>query len=57
MEMYIDDIVIKSKTHTENVQYLKEAFGLMLKYNMKLNLLKCAFGVNACKFLGFLVTQ
>ena len=57
MEMYINDIVIKSKTRAENVQYLKKAFGLMLKYNMKLNSLKCAFGVNAGKFLGFLVTQ
>ena len=57
MEVYIDDIVVKSKTRAEHVQHLEKAFGLMQKYNMKLNPLKCAFSVNAGKFLGFLVTQ
>ena len=57
MEVYIDDIVIKSKTRVEHIQHLEEAFSLMRKYNMKLNVLKCAFGVNTGKFLGFLVTQ
>lgn len=56
MEVYIDDIVVKSKTHIEQMQYLEEAFVLMQKYNMKLNPLKCAFGVSTDKFLGFLVT-
>ena len=36
---------------------MEEAFALMWKYNMKLNSLKCAFGINVDKFLGFLVTQ
>ena len=57
VEVYVDDIVIKSKICVEHVQHLKEAFGLMPKYNMKLNLLKCAFGVRTDKFLGFLVTR
>ena len=57
MEVYIDDIVIKSKTRVEHIQHLEEVFSLMRKYNMKLNALKCAFGVNTGKFLGFLVTQ
>lgn len=56
MEVYIDDIIIKSKTRTEHIQHLEEAFNLMRKYNMKLNPLKCAFGVSAGKFLSFLVT-
>ena len=29
----------------------------MRKYNIKLNPLKCAFGININKFIGFLVTQ
>ena len=57
LEVYIDDIVVKSKTCTEHMQHLEEAFALMWKYNMKLNSLKCAFGINVDKFLGFLVTQ
>ena len=57
IEVYIDDIVIKSRTKSEHAQYLEEIFHLMRGYNMKLNLTKCAFGVNAGKFLGFKVTQ
>ena len=57
MEVYIDDIVVKSKTHVEHIQHLEEAFSLMRKYNMKLNVLKCVFGVSMDKFPGFLVTQ
>ena len=57
MEVYIDDYVVKSKTHVEHIQHLEEAFSLMHKYNMKLNVLKCVFGVSMGKFPGFLVTQ
>ena len=46
VEVYIDDIVIKSKTHTKHMQHLEEAFALMRKYNMKLNPLKCVFGIS-----------
>ncbi|RVW58542.1 hypothetical protein CK203_113080 [Vitis vinifera] len=55
--VYIDDIVVKSETQAEHTQYLEEAFCLMRAYNMKLNPTKCAFGVNARKFLRFMVTQ
>lgn len=57
VEVYIDDIVVKSKTKGEHAQHLEETFRLMKVYNMKLNLAKCVFGVNAGKFLGFMVTQ
>ena len=57
MEVYIDDIIAKSKTCTKHMQHLEKAFALMRKCNKKLNPLKCAFGVRAGKFLGFLVTQ
>ena len=57
MEVYIDDIVIKSETRAEHTQHLEEAFHLMRAYNMKFNPAKCAFGVNARKFLRFMVTQ
>ena len=36
---------------------LKETFDTLRSYNMKLNPEKCAFGVTAGKFLGFMVSQ
>ena len=57
VEVYIDDIVVKSKTQSEHAQHLVETFLLMRAYNMKLNSTKCAFGVNTGKFLEFMVIQ
>ena len=57
MEVYIDDIVVKSETQVEDVQHLEEVFRLMRAYNMKLNLTKCTFDVSAKNFLGFMVPQ
>ena len=56
VEVYINDIIVKSKTYVEHIQHLEKAFNLMRKYNMKLNLVKCTFEVSAGKFLGFRVT-
>ena len=57
VEVYIDDIVVKRKTKDEHDQHLEEVFCLLRKYDMKLNLSKCVFGVSVSKFLGFMVTQ
>ena len=57
VEVYIDNIVVKSETRAEHAQHLEEAFCLMQAYNMKLNPAKCAFDVSVGKFLGFMVTQ
>nr|CAN81727.1 hypothetical protein VITISV_017319 [Vitis vinifera] len=57
VEVYIDDIVVKSKTREEHVLHLQEVFHLLRKYGMKSNPSKCAFGVSAGKFLGFMVSQ
>lgn len=56
MEVYIDDIVVKSITRSEHARHLEEIFHLMIIYNMKLNPAKCTFGVNTGKFLGFMLT-
>ena len=45
MENYIDDIVVKSKNATEHVNHLKKSFERMRFHQLKLNPLKCAFGV------------
>ena len=57
VEVYIDDIVFKSKTREDHAHHLQEVFHLLRRYDMKLNPSKCAFGVSAGKFLGFMVTQ
>ena len=57
MEAYIDDMLVKSTTAELHIAHLVEAFQIMKKYNMKLNPAKCAFGVSAGKFLGFIVNN
>ena len=57
MEVYIDDMLIKSKQRQDHVTHLQQVFDLLREYGMKLNPLKCTFGVNVGKFLGFMVTQ
>ena len=56
MEAYIDDMLVKSREHFDHIQHLQEAFELLRRYDMKLNHLKCTFGVSSGKFLGFMVT-
>ena len=57
MEIYIDDIVVKSKKAIEHVNHLRKIFERMRLHQLKLNPLKCTFGVQAENFLGFLVHQ
>ena len=55
MEVYINDMLVKSVTTELHIAHLSKAFQILRAYNMKLNLAKCAFGVSARKFLGFIV--
>ena len=55
MEVYIDDIVVKSETRVKHVQHLEKAFRFMSAYNMKLNPTKCVFDINVGKFLRLMV--
>ena len=57
MEVYIDDMLVKSTTAEFHIAHLSEAFQILRSYNMKLNPAKCAFGVSAGKFLGFIVNR
>ena len=47
MEVYIDDMLVKSKERSNHAKHLQEAFELQWAYGMKLNPSKCAFGVSA----------
>ena len=57
MEVYIDDMLVKSKQHSDHAAHLQQTFDLLREYGMKLNPLKCAFKVSVDRFLGFMVTQ
>ena len=55
LEDYVDDIVMKSKRREEHIQILRRVFERCRAFKLKMNPLKCAFGVSSRKFLGFLV--
>jgi hypothetical protein len=55
MEVYIDDIVIKLAAHKSHLADLRLAFERMCRYGLKMNPLKCAFGVSAEMFLSFII--
>ena len=57
VEVYVDDMLVKSKEEVDHLDNLKETFNTLRQYSMKLNLPKCAFGVSSGKFLGFMVSQ
>ncbi|XP_056862280.1 uncharacterized protein LOC130509965 [Raphanus sativus] len=57
MEVYIDDMLVKSLRADDHLAHLKECFAILNKYGMKLNPAKCTFGVSSGEFLGYIVTQ
>ena len=52
VQVYVDDIVIKTKDKQTLLEDLEETFANLRKYRLKLNLDKCTFGVPAGKLLG-----
>ena len=56
MEVYVDDMLVKSKEELAYLDDLRETFATLRQYQMKLNLGKCVFGVASGKFLGFMVS-
>ena len=57
MEVYVDDILVKSKEAVDHISHLEKCFSIVRKYGMKLNPEKCTFGVRGGKFLGYMVIQ
>ncbi|KAM2901555.1 hypothetical protein FF1_007532 [Malus domestica] len=55
VECYVDDVVVKTKKRSDHLKDLRVVFERLRKYNLKMNALKCAFGVTSGKFLGFIV--
>ncbi|KAI5337466.1 hypothetical protein L3X38_016737 [Prunus dulcis] len=57
MEVYVDDMLVKSRSAEDHLQNLLIMFGILKDYRMRLNPKKCAFGVSSGKFLGFMISQ
>ncbi|KAM1908622.1 hypothetical protein ACFX14_028108 [Malus domestica] len=57
MEVYVDDMLVKSKHVDKHITNLSETFTILKRYRMRLNPNKCAFGVGSGKFLGFMISQ
>ena len=57
IEVYIDDMVVKSKVVAEHVTDLTSTFEVLRKHKLRLNASKCSFGVCSGKFLGYMVTH
>ena len=57
IEIYIDDMVVKSKVESEHVNDLESIFEVLRKHKLHLNASKCSFSVSSGKFLGYMVTH
>jgi hypothetical protein len=57
LEIYIDDVVVKLAGFNDHIADLRIALERMRSYGLKMNPLKCTFGVSTCKFLGFIVHE
>ena len=57
IEVYVDDVIIKSKKQSDHVKDLRRFFERLRRYNLKLNPAKCVFGVPSGKLLGFIVSR
>ena len=57
VEVYIDDMVVKSKLVSKHVTDLTSIFEILREHKLRLNASKCSFGVDSGKFLGYMVTH
>ena len=57
IEIYVDDMIMKSKEREGHIVNLRKFFKMIKEYRLRLNLQKCTFGVTVGKLLGFLVSD
>ena len=57
IEIYVDDMVVKSKVVFKHLGDLGGTFNVLRKHKLRLNASKCSFGVGLGKFLGYMVTH
>ena len=57
VEVYVDDMLVKSQDEGKHLDDLQETFDTLRQYDIRLNPSKCAFEVSLGKFLGFMVSH
>ncbi|XP_020963982.1 uncharacterized protein LOC110265362 [Arachis ipaensis] len=57
VEVYVNDILVKTTRPNDHIGDLENVFASLRQHGMRLNPLKCAFAMEAGKFLGFMITQ
>nr|XP_027123971.1 uncharacterized protein LOC113740625 [Coffea arabica] len=57
MEVYVDDMLVKSQTPEQFIDDLREIFDVLRSSRMRLNPKKCTFGVRSGKFLGYMISK
>ena len=57
VEVYVDDIIVKSQGSEQHARDLEQILDTLDRYKIKLNPDKCVFGVKAGKFLGFMISH
>lgn len=55
-EVYVDDMIAKSKTEDNHLDHLRKLFSRLWKFQLRLNPAKCTFKVQSNKQLGFVVS-
>ena len=57
IEVYVDDMIVKSQGEDDHVVNLKKLFERLRKFQLKLNLANCTFGATFKILLGFVVNK
>ena len=57
IQIYINDMVVKSKMVSKHLGDLRTIFETLRNYKLRLNASKCSFGVGSGKFLGYMITH
>ena len=57
IEIYVDDMVVKSKVVSGHLGGLGGIFNVLRRHKLRLNASKCSFGVRLGKFLGYMITH
>ena len=55
IEVYIEDMVVKSNVESKHINNLEDIFEILRRHKLRLNVAKCSFGVGSGKFLGYMV--
>lgn len=57
IEVYIEDMIVKTPDQRDHLADIWEIFQELKKPNMNIIPSKCVFGVEARKFVGFMITN